>query len=194
MPLVRLPVPVEAREPPQGISAFLSDARSRIARFVDGRGARRIPAFISCNFLLAYDALSTIATERLAPGTSFCEWGSGFGVVASLAAMLDFRACGIEIEGDLVEAARQLSGDHGIGVEFVKGSYTPPGAFTDEIDERALDAELGFAPTGFDVVFVYPWRTEERVVFTLFDRYAAAGSLLVTYHGGADLRVHRKAE
>ncbi|MHC4471180.1 MAG: methyltransferase domain-containing protein [Planctomycetota bacterium] len=194
MPLARLSVPVEPREPPQATSAFLGDARTRIAQFIEGRGDRPIPAFVSCNFLLAHDALSTIATERLAPGTSFCEWGSGFGVVASLAAMLDFRACGIEIDGDLVEAARQLSTDHGIAVEFVEGSYTPPGTFTDEIDERTLDAELGFAPTAFDVVFAYPWPAEERVVFTLFDRYAAVGSLLVTYHGGADLRVHRRTE
>jgi hypothetical protein len=44
-----------------------------------------------------------------------------------------------------------------------------------------------------DVVFAYPWPDEESVTGELFDRYAGAGALLVTYHGGDDFRLRRKA-
>src|SRR5262249_54054142 len=41
--------------------------------------------------------------------------------------MLDFDACGIEIEGELVDAAQQLADDFGLPVEFIRGSFIRKG-------------------------------------------------------------------
>ena len=66
--------------------------------------------------------MAALAANDILPGTLFCEWGSGFGVVTCLAAMLEFDASGIEIESDLVDAAEDLSADFGLAVEFMCGS------------------------------------------------------------------------
>src|SRR5262249_11725387 len=110
MPLVDLDVPVGEAELPDDVRAFLRAADRRIERF--GRDVRA-PGFVPCDFAGAYGVLQAVAAAGLAPGNLFCEWGSGFGVVACLAAMLNFDACGIEIEGELVDAARRLADDFG---------------------------------------------------------------------------------
>ena len=82
--------------------------------------------FVPSGFATVYQSLRAIVEAELAPGNSFCEWGSGFGVVASLAAMLNFRSYGIEIEKDLIDASKRLTGDFALSVEFVHGSFIPP--------------------------------------------------------------------
>ncbi len=52
--------------------------------------------------------------------------------------------------------------------------------------------ELGLEPTDFDLIFAYPWPGEEQVIYDLFDRFAAAGAVLITYHGVQGMRVQRK--
>src|SRR5262245_43385985 len=103
MPLVELDVPVGQSGLPSDVIAFLREADERIERF---HVAGRVPAFVPGDYHGAYVVLRALAQAELAPGTLFCEWGSGFGVVTCLAAMLDFSAHGIEIEGELVDAAR----------------------------------------------------------------------------------------
>src|SRR5262249_38483997 len=151
------------------------------------------PGFVPSDFARAYHTLRALAESGLAPGGQFCEWGSGFGVVACLAALLGFDACGVEIEGDLVDAARQLADDYGLPVEFVCGSFIPQGgeAFVGSGDGFAwlttevggTQDELGLAAHDLDVVFAYPWPDEERMTGELFERYAARGAVLMTYHG-----------
>jgi hypothetical protein len=192
MRVERLPMEVSPREPPPEVAAFLRDARSRVDRFLADHTGHRIPSFVSSDPLLAYDALSQIASDGTVPGATFCEWGTGIGTVACLASLLGYRATGIEIEPDLFDAARRLARDNRIEVDIVRGSYTPPGTFTGDVDMPALEAELGFAPTAFDVVYAYPWPAEEDVVLGLFERFAPAGSLLLTFHGGGDVRLHRR--
>jgi hypothetical protein len=143
-----------------------------------------------------------LAIAGAAPGDLFCEWGSGFGVVACLAAMLGFESCGIEIEGELVDAARALADDFGLSVEFIRGSFIPEGSDVcpDPDDgfawltthDGGTQEELGLVPADFDTVFAYPWPDEERVVGELFERHAAVGAVLLTYHGNDVLRVRRK--
>jgi hypothetical protein len=116
--------------------------------------------------------------------------------------MLEFDACGIEVEELLVEQARRLADDFELPAEFIHGSFVPRGAeervysrgnyswLTTESD-YAYD-ELGLEPDDMDVIFAYPWPDEEGVVGDLFERYGGPGAALATYHGGADFRLRRK--
>jgi hypothetical protein len=201
MPLVDVNLPIGMTAVPSEVCRFLREAERRIERF---QLTGRVPGFVPCDFERAYAVLRDLAAADLAPGNLFCEWGSGFGVVACLAAMLDFDASGIEIERELVEATRRLADDFGLPAEFICGSFVPPGGeahvlaggryawLTTEADQAY--AELGLRPDDLDVIFAYPWPDEERVIRDLFERYAAVGAVLVTYHGGADFQLRWKTE
>ena len=57
-------------------------------------------------FAGAYRSLRALAATVEAPGRLFCEWASGLGVVAGLAALLEFDAFGIGCEdGERVRIA-----------------------------------------------------------------------------------------
>jgi hypothetical protein len=197
MPLVDVELAVDERVP-SDIRSFIGEAARRIERFqVDCR----FPAFVPSNFNRAYAVLRALA-ESLPRGSLFCEWGSGFGVVTCLAAMLDFEACGIEIESDLVESAQQLAYDFDVPVEFVCGSFitgadfagTCPGDFAWLKADAGNDGEgLGLTTSDFDVVFTYPWPDEEHLVGHLFECHAGPGAVLISHHGGDEFRVRRKA-
>ncbi len=64
--------------------------------------------FHASDYVLAYNTLRALLDEPTLRGRTFCEWGSGSGVVTLLAASLGFRAFGIEIQEALVEASREL--------------------------------------------------------------------------------------
>ncbi|MCH8839803.1 MAG: hypothetical protein IH831_03840 [Planctomycetes bacterium] len=191
---------------PDDVVAFLREADLRVSQFVRNSPIR-VTGFVPSDFVTVYHALRAITEANLAPGTSLCEWGSGFGVVASLAAMLEFNAYGIEIERGLVDASRRLADDFGLPVEFVHGSYVPSGAeayveeaYADNNAEYlslvtdADDAydELGLNLDDFDVVFAYPWPGEERLIENLFEKYAAEGTLLLMYNQYNSVRLRRK--
>lgn len=194
--LEHLSLPISTAPLPGDVAAFLREANERIERF---QATARVPAFVQSDFEQVYRVLHALASTNVARGSLFCEWGSGFGVVACLAAMLDFDASGIEIEPELVDRARQLADDFEIPAEFIQGSFIPAGGLDDTHDfawlatEEASDhngAEL--APADFDVIFAYPWPDEESLTESLFARHAAGGAVLVTYHGGGDFRLRRK--
>ena len=195
MPLVDVALELSAAAVPGDVRRFLREAERRIEAF---QHDSRVPGFVPCDFERAYAFLGALAALDVKPGKLFCEWGSGFGVVACLAAMLGYDAVGIEINRDLVDAAGQLADDFGVPVEFVHGSFIPPGETIDaaggfswlETEETAGELELG--PEDFDVIFAYPWPDEEASTEALFERCAASGALLASYHGGADFRLCRK--
>lgn len=199
MPLRELLVPITDADPPADARRFIRDAERRIDRF---QAACRVPAFVPCDYATAYKVLRALAEGAYTRGSRFCEWGCGFGVVVGLAAMLDFDACGIEIEGTLVDEARRLAEDYDLPVDFVHGSFVPRGAedrvhragtyswLTTEGDQayEELDLDIG----DMDVIFAYPWPDEEAVVYDLFEHYAGDGAVLATYHGSAEFRLRRK--
>jgi hypothetical protein len=126
-------------------------------------------------------------------------------VAASLASLLGFKACGIEIERGLVDASRRLASDFGLPVEFVHGNFVPSGAeaCADSDDDNAVsfgpvtDADdaydnLGLDPDGFDVVFAYPWPGEECLIASWFEKCAAEGALLLIYNRYDSVRLRRK--
>jgi hypothetical protein len=199
MPLIDLPVTMAHQDLPADVQYFLREADRRIERF---QATRCIPAFVPSEFAGSYEILRQLAGHWATPGTLFCEWGSGFGVVACLAAMLDFDSYGIEIEPELVEAAQQLADDFELPVRFIQGSLVPPGGrahigreddfawFTCQ-DDRALE-EVGLEIADFAVIFSYPWPDEEKATEDLFESYAGLGAVLVTHHSGDHFRVRRK--
>jgi hypothetical protein len=201
MPLKDLNLPIDFDPPPRHVRAFLHEAGRRISRFQDKHS---IPAFVTSDFEAAYPVLRALAAQTSTlDGQLFCEWGSGFGVVTCLAAMLGFDACGIEIEGELVDAAQELADDFELPVEFLCGSFIPAGSkaalsadgtsfawLTTEWAKARDEAELG--PADFAVIYAYPWPDEERLIASLFERHAGAGAVLATYHGGEEFRVRRR--
>ncbi len=203
MPLIQLTPDLIEETPPEPVQRLLTDAAERIEDFIEGRLDNPIPGFVPSEFDRAWCGLQTVAQRGLAPGRSFCEWGSGFGVVACMAAYLDFDTSGIEIHPELVDAAESLATDHELPVEFICGSYMPMGsegladASTSEfawLETQGADGyeELGLDIDDFDLIYAFPWPGEEEFVHVLFERYAAVGAVLLTYNGVEDLRFQRK--
>src|SRR5580698_7259621 len=196
MPLFELALPVTDDPLPSDVCRFLEEAEERIDEF---QSNCRVPGFVPSDYTLAYRVLRGLAESPLPRGRQFCEWGSGFGVVTCLAAMLDFESCGIEIERPLVDQARSLADDFGLSVEFAQGSFVPPGAedrihasgvyswLTTDGDYAYEDLELN--PSDMDLIFAYPWPDEEAITGELFEYYAGNDAVLVTYHGGSDFRL-----
>ena len=199
MPLFDLAAPALNGAVPPEARRLIREAERRIDRF---QRDCRAPAFVPSCYPAAYGVLRWVSESHVARGRRFCEWGCGFGVVASLAAMLDFDSCGIEVEGSLVAEAQRLAEDFDLPVEFAHGSFIPRGAedrvhkggtyswLTTEGDYAYDDLDLDVSD--LDVVFAYPWPDEEVVVCDLFDRYAGTGAILATYHGSGEFRLKRK--
>lgn len=190
--VTELPIPIEA-------ARFIDEADERIDRF---QADCRVLAFVPCDYTAAFAVLRALSEGSYTRGQRFCEWGSGFGVVVGLASMLGFDACGIEIEGSLVEESRRLAEDFDLPVEFIHGSFVPRGAedrvhasgtyswLTTEGDYAYDDLDLHVSD--LDVIFAYPWPDEEAVVCDLFEEYAGTGAILATYHGNGEFRLKRK--
>ncbi len=162
MSLVDVELSLKSERLPREVRAFISRANRRIDEFTEARRSSPIPGFVPCDFESAYRTLAAIVESGVAAGSYFCEWGSGFGVVTCLAAMLEFDAHGIEIEPDLVEEATQLAVAGDLPVEFACGTFLPseaqematsPGEFS-WLAEGGADAyeELGLGIEDFDVI------------------------------------------
>ena len=206
MPLLDVDISINGSGLPGNVVAFLREAELRVSQFVRD-SPDHVKGFVPSDFVTVYRSLRAITEANLAAGTSLCEWGSGFGVVASLAAMLEFQVCGIEIERALVNASRRLADDFCLPVKFVHGSFVPSGAEAD-VEESHADSsseyfwlvtdaddtydELGRGPHDFDVVFAYPWPAEECLIEDIFEKYAAEEALLLTYTAYDSVRLRRK--
>jgi hypothetical protein len=196
--LVPVPLVVSEASAPPKIAAFLKDAEERIEAFQD---QHQVHGFVPSQFPVIYHALKHIQDESLATGLHFCEWGSGFGVVACLAASLGYTACGIEVNEELVASATQLAGDYDLEVDFHCDSFIPIGG-EDYIameetsswltEQAGTLEEEGILPENYDVIFVYPWPGEESVTERLFRKFANHGALLLSFHGREGLRLQRK--
>lgn len=190
--------------PGRAAAALIEDAEDRVQRFIRGRaGSDPIPSFVACDFVMADRALGAVTGRGLAPGPVFCEWGSGFSVVAGLAALRGLASHAIEIHRDLVDEGERLLRDHNLEVELVQGSLVPEDgdAIVDEMasqdwlktNEHPAYDELGLDVSDFDLIFAYPWPGEEGLIDALFEAFAAEGALLLTYHGMNDVKLQRKA-
>ena len=206
MPLVPIPVPdpgalAAQYTIPDDVERLIVEGERRIDAFLETTSRSPMLSFVPSDFRDTYRGLAWLWEQHLTAGRTFCEWGSGFGLVAMEAAMIGFHACGIEVEPVLVDEAEALAQDFEIPVEFVTGSFVPdgsletPGAMEelDWLDYTAPPAyeSLGYDVDDFDVVFAYPWPGEQHVVYDLFEEHASAGSLVLTFHGVDGLLLHR---
>ena len=201
MPLVDVDLPEAGAALPEDMRALAAEGERRVRAFLDERGGV-VAGFVPSDFERVGQALRAVVQADLAPGRAFIEWGSGFGVVALLAAQLELSACGIEVDPELVEQAERLAADFEMDVEFACGTFVPPGGedLTDVPQEFGWlltgaacgHDELRVDPADFDLIFAYPWPGEEQVVEDLFERFAATSALLLTYHGLEDMRLRRK--
>lgn len=203
MPLVEVPLHIPERALPGFVAEFLEEATSRIRDFVEVRQIR-VNGFVPSDFDVVFAGLEAVAENDVAPGDVFLEWGSGFGVVAMLASLLEFQAYGIEIDQELTACARMLADDFELPVDFVAGSFIPAGgealverlfsgseSWLTTIADTAYD-ELGLGLSDFDVVYAFPWPGEQQVVSGLFEEYAAVGAVLVTFDQLEGVRCWRK--
>jgi hypothetical protein len=147
-----------------------------------------------------YDrVLSALLPHRLPAGRRFLELGSATGVITIMADMLGFEAYGIELDGDLVDMARELADRFDSRARFAHGSFLPSGYRyrsptgdwrTGTIGTgRSGYLELGVPLDEFDVVFGYPWTGEEPVMIDLVQRYGSPDTVLLLLEG--DDRVKR---
>ncbi len=205
MSLVNVALQLQKTEIPSQIRDFILEANQRVSEFMKVRPKPLTGFFPSC-FETVYLALTEIANSRLAPGNTFCEWGSGFGVTASMAAMLGFDSYGIEIDPELCDVSRKLAKQYGASVRFISGSFVPAGA--DKLIDRAyanhdgdmmLDPhsdgtydEIGMKVSDFDLIFAYPWPKDAQLTGSLFNKFASSDALLLTYNGLESMRLQRK--
>ena len=166
---------------------------------------RRFHPFVAADYELVLAAL----LEHRRPALRFLEWGSASGVITIMADLLGYEACGIEIDESLVATARGLALRFESGARFVHGSFLPSGyAFNARAPTRwtaSGGAESGYMQLGralddFDVVFGYPWGSEEAMMLDLMRCYGQPNGLLLLfgvdsgvrgYRGGRVLRENR---
>jgi SAM-dependent methyltransferase len=166
-----------------------------IAARIDGSRPAGWHSFVPADYDTVLQALLGIR-ER---GGRFLELGSATGVVAIMADLLGFEACGIEIAPELVREARGLAERHSSAARFATGSYIPAGyryvsadgdtrMGTVAIGEPAYE-ELQYELSDFDWVYAFPWPGETEVIRDVMRRSGAPRShlLLHGYSGGLEL-------
>lgn len=201
MPLQPFEIEVHPAPLPPKVAAWLASAQQRIDAFFADPAHVSGVGFIPSDYELVFGALASLARTE-AGRLRFCEWGSGFGVVVGLAALLGMEAHGIEIDVRLCAAARELLAQHGLAAEIAAGSfvpedYEPPPRLADLETRTVLgqpDAydQLSRDADEFDVVFAYPWPGEEELYLDLFRRCADQGAVLVTHSRVEGIRAWRK--
>lgn len=147
-----------------------------------------------------YEPVLRRLVEMRAPGMRFLEWGSGNGVITIMADLLGYEAYGIELDGPLVEVARDLARRHGSGARFAAGSFLPGGyRYRPRNGDGRLGTigvgesgyrELGHPLDDFDLVYAYPWGGEEPMMLDLMRAYGARDARLLL-HTGSDVTVYR---
>lgn len=138
-----------------------------------------------------YDTVRLQLLHLRRPGARFLECGSATGVIAIMADLLGFDACGIEIDPDLVAVARRLADKYESAARFATGSFLPAGyEYRDPTGDRRLGTlipgDSGFLQLGrlledFDIVFAYPWEGESAVLEDLMKRHGRRGARLLLH-------------
>lgn len=158
--------------------------------------------FVTCDFPLAAQSLAWIQDNHLLTGNRFCELGSGFGVVAMLAAARGMDAVGIELDAALVNQSVLLASEFQNSARFYRGSFIPNDQVAGaeqaselehlQTDERDAYDDIGLTLGDFDLCFAYPWPDEHSFLAEMFQACAADGALLLTYRGRDGMELLRR--
>lgn len=154
--LVELEIVLAPKELSLRAREFLRDGRSRYPQV-------NCFDFVPSNYENAWTFLNNMARG------SFCEWGSGHGIVVGLAEILGFQASGIEIDPELAEASRGLLRDHNMKARISTGSY---------LDSSDLS----------DYYYVYSWASQISSVEKRFSEIANDRSKLLICYGQDELK------
>jgi hypothetical protein len=156
-------------------------------------------AFVAADYPVVLDTLVALR----APGRRFLEWGSATGVITIMADLLGFEAYGIEIDGSLVDQARELAHRHGSRARFTTGSFLPAGyrwnqpGGEERLGTISIGAsgylQMGMPLEEFDLVFGYPWPGEEALMLDLMKVHGGANATLLI-HTPAGMKVYRGGE
>jgi hypothetical protein len=119
----------------------------------------------------------------------FLEWGSGLGTITLMAAMLGYKASGIEIWPELVDIANALAVRHRLEATMAAGTFIPdwyedsPQSFDPDMraDFAGEDGygQLGLELRDFDVIYGFPWPGQEDLFLDHFRRGAKRGAHLI---------------
>lgn len=195
--LVDLPIVLTRGAPPGGDTDLIADAARIAADLSAERGPERIPGLVTSSGAIALDFLTAAEPYVSAKNPSFCEWGSGLGIVTCLARRLGWNATGVEIEPRLIDMSRNLAACHRVDVAFHQCSYKPDVLFEPGSAPEDFDTGLGFGLFDFDVIYAYLWPAERDAVTAAIGRYARDGTIFLRYGGGVTcdaFRVSRPAQ
>jgi len=202
---------------PHSVSQIIDSAWPTIQQFQLLTRKNPVHGFHPGDFLETTQWMMAIRTSGLLPNSNFCEWGSGFAVVALIAAEIGFQSVAIESDKKLFCAAsrwkKEISGEMNEAsnrrlrnnFESHCGSFIPSSlqdevvgskAMTKWIDHSATAVfdQCRWKPDDFGLTYAYPWPGEEGFIFELFDLIAKPDSLLLTFHGAADFRLQQKVD
>lgn len=179
------------------LTAACADGWSIWERFEAEVRDHEFHPFVAADYEVVLEALLL----QRGPGLRFLEWGSATGVIAVMADLMGFEACGIELDPALVAVARELALKHESAARFVTGSLLPTGYRWDAGAGGGKAGTLGSGPSGylqlgmalddFDVVFGYPWGGETLLMLDLMRLHGRADALLLLYDTEAGVRLYR---
>ncbi|MEM1084610.1 MAG: hypothetical protein AAGI48_10910 [Verrucomicrobiota bacterium] len=210
MPLQEITLDLDPSDLPERISDLIDEADKRDADFYAAGLGKKYSRYVPSDPTVAHAAIAYLSRMKFLRGNRFCEWGCGFGVAASIAAMLGFESYGIEFVPELAELASQLAVDFDLKVTILNIDYLPEG-FDDcqGVGGKDLVVPSGFHardgsvphpeydgldPSEVDLFYVFPWPGEEKLMMDLFEAVATEGSILLIYMGDGEIGAFLKDE
>lgn len=199
---------------PEDATNVIDEANRRIDELFETERNRKYPKYLPSDPAPFYSALAYLTKRDLPLGNVFCEWGSGFGVHACLAALLGYEAYAIEIEEELAQLADDLAKALKLDVTTLCTSYVPEGlesyaGIDGEVlltpDELAISShgEDQFEPiydgmphtcAEVDVYFMYPHPSDQDFALSMFEAVAVEGAIFLAYYAQGDIHAYRKAD
>jgi hypothetical protein len=169
-------------------------------RFSRSRDIGDFHPFIAADYEPVLEAIIPHRGEEL----KFLEWGSATGVIAIIADLLGFEAYGIELDGDLVQMARELATQFDSKATFARGSFIPQGYQWTPLDGDGRMGTIGSGSSGylelghhldeFDVVFAFPWGGEESMMLDLLTSYGSKDATLLLNTVNQGVQVYQKGK
>ena len=204
---------------PQSIQDWIRRAERSIQVFWDCYKGEKV-LFTESDFWFVGQSLAGLRSrdDFKLRNNRFLEWGSGFGVIAGIAARIGWQACGVESETFLWQAAKSLHEKNQSEVALALGNFLPNGSeqlsevedprvsllyvdskpFGDNSQTRECETDPDLYPLeGFHLgdvglVYAYSWPGEEHFLKQVFAHFAAPQTHLLLYRGPFQLELYTK--